>query len=196
MGFFGERDILFSHSHCSVHHLAPSTDKVTPGSAVVAGGRQQAVHFANEDCKMHQKGIVCGKRVRSEPAGEEGAAMLRMAGVLLLGSSSCRSKKGPPLLFVLLMMMLLQCTASVAASAVGFQKAETLTGDTTSVMAVSFSHDSSLLASGLGGSTVIITDTVTWKPVATLTDHSYSVWAVSFSHDSSLLASGSVNKSP
>eukprot|EP00729_Bicosta_minor_P029709 gene29709-13763_t len=115
--------------------------------------------------------------------------MLRMAGVLLLGGSSCRSKKSPPLLFVLLTMMLLQCTASVAASAVGFQEAETLTGQTGSVYAVSFSHDSSLLASGSGDSTVIITDVATWKPVATLTDHSRSVEAVSFSHDSSLLAS-------
>jgi len=43
---------------------------------------------------------------------------------------------------VLLMMMLLQCTASVAASAVGFQKAETLTGHSDSVFAVSFSHAS------------------------------------------------------
>lgn len=140
---------------------------------------------------MHQKGIVCGKRVRSEPAEEEGAAMLLMAGVLLLGGSPCRTKKSPPLLFVLLMIMLLQCTASVAASGVAFQKTETLTGHTGSVRAVSFSHDSSLLASGSVDSTVIITDTATWTPVATLTDHTREVWAVTFSHDSSLLASGS-----
>lgn len=43
MGFFGERDILFSHSHCSVHHCAPTTDNFTPRSAVVACERQQAV---------------------------------------------------------------------------------------------------------------------------------------------------------
>eukprot|EP00729_Bicosta_minor_P013507 gene13507-19101_t len=87
--------------------------------------------------------------------------------------------------------MLLQCTASVAASAVGFQKTETLTAHTDAVNAVSFSHDSSLLASGSSDKTVIIRDTATWKPVATLTGHSSSVFAVSFSHDSSLLASGS-----
>eukprot|EP00729_Bicosta_minor_P026576 gene26576-27912_t len=188
MVFFGERDILFSHLHYSVHHSAPSTDKATPGSAVVACGREQAVHFTNEDCKMHKKGTVCGKRMRSEPEEEEGAAMLRMAGVLLLGGSSCRTKKSPPLLLVLLMMMMLQCTASVAASAVGFQKTETLTGHTRDVTAVSFSHDSSLLASGSDDRTVIITDVATWKPVATLTGHTDYVYAVSFSHDSSLLA--------
>eukprot|EP00729_Bicosta_minor_P000334 gene334-30610_t len=127
----------------------------------------------------------------NEPEEEEGAAMLRMAGVLILGGSSCRSKKSPPLLFVLLMMMLLQCTASVAASAVGFQMAETLTGHSDEVYAVSFSHDSSLLASGSKDETVIITDVATWKPVATLAGHSDKVYAVSFSHDSSLLASGS-----
>lgn len=105
---------------------------------------------------MHQKGTVCGKRMRSEPEEEGGAAILLMAGVLLLGGRSCKSKESPPLLFVLLMMMMLQCTASVAASAVGFQKAETLTGHSNAVYAVSFSHDSSLLASGSSDATTII----------------------------------------
>jgi len=67
-----------------------------------------------------------------------------------------------------------------------------LQGHSSGVFSVSFSHDSSMLASGSGDGTIKIWDPGHGTdPLHTLRGHTGPVLIVSFSHDSSMLASGS-----
>ena len=70
----------------------------------------------------------------------------------------------------------------------------TLSGHSESVYSVTFSPDSSLLASGSKDDTVKLWKVSDRTLVATLTGHSDWVNSVAFSPDSSLLASGSEDK--
>ena len=70
----------------------------------------------------------------------------------------------------------------------------TLTGHATIVTSVSFSPDSSLLASGSWDKTIRLWDTMTGTLKQTLTGHTDNVFSVSFSLDGSLLASGGSDK--
>jgi WD40 domain-containing protein/NACHT domain-containing protein/heterokaryon incompatibility protein (HET) len=71
---------------------------------------------------------------------------------------------------------------------------QTLEGHTSSVSAVAFSPDGSIVASGSNDETIKLWDTRTGTEQATLKGHSGSVRAVAFSPDGSIVASGSNDK--
>jgi WD40 repeat protein len=67
----------------------------------------------------------------------------------------------------------------------------TQTGHTDAILAVAFSPDGQLLASGSWDNTVKLWNPTTGSELATLKGHESSVWTIAFSPDGSLLASGS-----